>query len=78
MEDYSSRAVELGRYISENRATVRSAAKRFGISKSTVHTDVTSRLRLADTKSGAVSAQIRCMASFNMGYSLPNISACRA
>ena len=48
MEDYSRRAVELGRYISENRATVRSAAKRFGISKSTVHSDVTSRLRLAD------------------------------
>ncbi|MBQ3888419.1 MAG: sporulation transcriptional regulator SpoIIID [Clostridia bacterium] len=48
MDDYSSRAVELGRYISENHATVRSAAKRFGISKSTVHSDVTSRLRLAD------------------------------
>ncbi|MBR2954748.1 MAG: sporulation transcriptional regulator SpoIIID [Ruminococcus sp.] len=27
----------LGQYIIENRATVRSAAKKFGISKSTVH-----------------------------------------
>lgn len=39
------RAVELGEYIVESKATVRSAAKRFGISKSTVHTDVSERLR---------------------------------
>jgi len=38
------RAVELGRYIVENGATVRTAAKQFGISKSTVHTDVSRRL----------------------------------
>ncbi|MCH5192416.1 MAG: sporulation transcriptional regulator SpoIIID [Oscillospiraceae bacterium] len=31
------RAVVLGRYILENKATVRAAAKQFGISKSTVH-----------------------------------------
>ncbi|HCR43404.1 MAG TPA: stage III sporulation protein D, partial [Ruminococcaceae bacterium] len=31
------RAVVLGEYIIENKATVRSAAKKFGISKSTVH-----------------------------------------
>ena len=34
------RACELALYIIENRTTVRSAAKKFGISKSTVHTDV--------------------------------------
>ena len=39
------RAVMLGRYIIENRATVRSAAKQFGISKSTVHKDVSERLK---------------------------------
>ncbi len=38
------RAVMLGRYISENNATVRAAAKRFGISKSTVHKDVSEKL----------------------------------
>jgi putative DeoR family transcriptional regulator (stage III sporulation protein D) len=38
------RAVELARYIIEKRATVRAAAKKFGISKSTVHKDVTERL----------------------------------
>jgi putative DeoR family transcriptional regulator (stage III sporulation protein D) len=39
------RAVELGSYIVENQATVRAAAKKFGISKSTVHMDVSQRLR---------------------------------
>ncbi|MBR1591628.1 MAG: sporulation transcriptional regulator SpoIIID [Ruminococcus sp.] len=34
------RAVVLGRYIVENKATVRSAAGKFGISKSTVHMDI--------------------------------------
>ena len=34
------RACELALYIIENRTTVRSAAKKFGISKSTVHTEV--------------------------------------
>lgn len=42
------RACELAEYIIENRATVRAAAKRFGISKSTVHKDVTERLREID------------------------------
>ena len=35
------RAVRLGEYIVENDSTVRSAAKYFGISKSTIHKDVT-------------------------------------
>lgn len=39
------RAIELGEYIVENKTTVRAAAKKFGISKSTVHMDVTCRLR---------------------------------
>ncbi len=39
------RAVELGEYILENKATVRAAAKKFQISKSTVHKDVSERLR---------------------------------
>ena len=38
------RAIALGEYITANNATVRSAAKAFGISKSTVHKDVTERL----------------------------------
>jgi putative DeoR family transcriptional regulator (stage III sporulation protein D) len=34
------RAIEIARYIVENNATVRQAAKKFGVSKSTVHTEV--------------------------------------
>lgn len=39
------RAKEIGTYIIENKATVRKAAKVFNISKSTVHKDVTERLK---------------------------------
>ena len=39
------RAVELGQNIIESKATVRSAAKKFGVSKSTVHKDVSERLK---------------------------------
>ena len=39
------RALMLGEYIIESKATVRDAAKKYGISKSTVHKDVTFRLR---------------------------------
>jgi len=39
------RSVVLGRYIAETGGTVRSTAKQFGISKSTVHKDVTERLQ---------------------------------
>ena len=42
------RSVELGEYIVKNRSTVRAAAKVFGISKSTVHTDVTQKLEEID------------------------------
>lgn len=45
MED---RACELGNYIVEHKATVRAVAKRFGLSKSSVHKDVTSRLYWID------------------------------
>ena len=39
------RAERLALYIIENRTTVRAAAAKFGISKSTVHKDVSVRLR---------------------------------
>ena len=38
------RAQDLALYIIENRATVRAAASQFGISKSTVHKDLSQRL----------------------------------
>lgn len=39
------RAIKLAHYIIESKDTVRGAAKKFGISKSTVHKDVSERLR---------------------------------
>lgn len=36
--------MEIAKYIIDNNATVRQTAKQFGISKSTVHKDVTERL----------------------------------
>lgn len=42
--DIEERAVKLAKYIIENKSTVRAAAKEFGVSKSTVHVDVTKRL----------------------------------
>ena len=42
------RAIEIARYIIETECTVRCAAKKFGVSKTTVHKDITSRLKEID------------------------------
>ena len=47
-ENLEQRAEELALYLIENRTTVRAAAKQFGISKSTVHKDISERLPLDD------------------------------
>lgn len=45
MKDYiEERVIELAQHILETNATVRAAAKKFKVSKSTVHKDVTERL----------------------------------
>lgn len=45
MKEYiEERAMNIANYIIENNATVRQSAKAFGVSKSTVHKDVTERL----------------------------------
>lgn len=45
MKEYiEERAIELAYYIIEHKATVRQTAKHFGVSKSTAHKDVTTRL----------------------------------
>lgn len=45
MKSYiEQRAIEIGNYIVENGATVRQTAKKFGVSKSTVHKDATERM----------------------------------
>ncbi len=45
--------MEIARYIIDNNTTVRQAAKHFGISKSTVHKDVTERLAQVNTSLAA-------------------------
>ena len=46
LKDYiTERVILLAQYIIENKSTVRGAAKKFGISKSTVHKDISERLK---------------------------------
>ena len=44
-ETLEKRAIKLGEYIIKHKATVRLTAKKFGVSKSTVHKDVSERLK---------------------------------
>lgn len=54
------RCLALGEYIAEHRATVRQTAEVFGISKSTVHIDVTKRLQhLAPALAARVNAVLQ-------------------
>lgn len=57
------RAIELGKYVVETRATVRQAAKVFGVSKSTVHKDLTERLPRIHP---GLYAQVRQVLNINM------------
>ena len=56
------RAEELGQYIIDTGSTVRAAAKVFGISKSTVHKEVTKRLERQDA---ALALKVRAVLDIN-------------
>ena len=43
------RTIRLAQYMIQERATVRQTAARFGVSKSTVHKDITTRLKKLNT-----------------------------
>lgn len=59
MKEYiEERAVEAARYIVERKATVRQTAKEMGISKSTVHKDVTERLLKINPSLAAKARQV--------------------
>ncbi len=62
MQSNLDRAVMLGNYIAKTNATVRQCAKEFGVSKSTVHEDVTRRLGSADKE---LFASVRCVLEKN-------------
>lgn len=45
MKDYiEERVLEVAKYIIESKATIRKTARAFGVSKSTIHKDMTERL----------------------------------
>ena len=52
------RAIAIANYIIESNATVRQTAKKFGISKSTVHKDVTERLLMINPALAARARQV--------------------
>ena len=56
LDTIEDRACALAVYMIETGATVRAAAKQFGISKSTVHKDIQTRLPRSDS---ALYAQVR-------------------
>ena len=56
------RTRDLAFYLLENKATVRAAAEHFGISKSTVHKDLTERLPRMDP---GLSARVRLLLDWN-------------
>lgn len=61
-QDLQNRACDLAVYMLEHDATVRDAAAKFGVSKSTVHKDLTERLR---RRSPALYAQVRALLDRN-------------
>ena len=63
------RAIALAHYIIESKDTVRGAAKKFGISKSTVHKDVSERLQKIN---GALAKEVREVLNDN-GFDNSNI-----
>jgi len=63
LKDYiEQRAIEIANYIIQYNATVRQTAKQFGISKSTVHKDVTDRLMQINP---TIARQARCVLDVN-------------
>ena len=63
MKEYiEERAIEIAYYIIENNATVRQAAKAFGISKSTVHKDCQDRLPMINP---SLAAEVRKVLDVN-------------
>ena len=60
--DLDERACDLAAYIIEHKTTVRAAAKEFGVSKSTVHKDLTERLPRVNA---ALYRQVRILLDIN-------------
>ncbi len=63
MKEYiEERVIKIGMYIMDSNATVRQTAKEFGVSKSTVHKDVSERLELINP---SLAAEVRKVLDIN-------------
>ncbi|MCK8824575.1 sporulation transcriptional regulator SpoIIID [Fuchsiella alkaliacetigena] len=63
MKDYIyKRVLEVSNYIYETKATVRQAAEVFGVSKSTIHKDVTERISKIDAR---LAEQVKQVLEYN-------------
>ena len=63
MKSYiEQRAVEVANFIISSKSTVRETAKKFGISKSTVHKDITDRVEKIDPE---LARSVRCVLEIN-------------
>jgi len=60
--DIETRVVDVAQYIIDNKATVRDAAYIFGVSKSTVHNDVSERIK---NISPALASEVRVVLDIN-------------
>lgn len=59
MKEYiAQRVTAIGDYLIETRCTVRDAAKKFGVSKSTVHKDISERLKQLSLEKSALAKEI--------------------
>ena len=61
-EEIRERCLEIAAYVLENQATVRQAAARFGLSKSSVHKDLTERLECIHS---SLAVQVRKVLDIN-------------
>ena len=61
-ETIARRCLDIAQYMLENRATVRQAAKVFGLSKSSIHKDMICRLPLVDARLGR---EVRALLKYN-------------
>ena len=59
------RCIRIGQYIADTGATVRGAARHFGVSKSSVHKDMDERLPKINQ---TLYRQVRCVLSYNRGH----------
>ena len=62
VQQVDERCIAIGQYIADTGATVRTAARRFGVSKSSVHKDMNQRL---PALSPALAAQVRAVLVYN-------------